>query len=167
MIKKIFTLSLYLFVISCGGIELVLKGNVSSHNIKDKVMIVMEGKEEQKLTSELYSFFGNNITEYEYILITSFSEKKENSIIKKNQVAQKTNYELEIIYDLFFENKGCKILNKKITTRFSLLSKSSGYNFGADRSFEELYIGSIRQNIQKFIDMIPSESTCFKNENQT
>tara|TARA_Y100000996_G_scaffold98793_1_gene71098 strand:+ start:65 stop:568 length:504 start_codon:yes stop_codon:yes gene_type:complete len=167
MIKKVFTLSLFLLMMSCGGVELVLKGNVWSNNIKDRVMIIMEGREEQKLASELYSLFGNNITEYEYILITSFSEKKENSIIKKNQVAQKTNYELEIVYDLFFENKSCKIFNKKITTRFSILSKSSGYNFGADRSFEELYTGSIRQNIQKFIDFVPSDTTCLKNENQT
>ena len=161
MIKKTFALSLFLIIIACGGIEFVLKDN----DIRDKVLILLSGDEDQRFITELYSSFGSNEDEYEYILVTSFSETKENKIIKKNQVAQKTDYSLEINYELFFENRNCKIINKNIITKFSFLSKSSGYNFGADRSFEELYIGSIKQNIQKFIDIVPASITCLKNEN--
>ncbi len=159
MIKKIFILFFFMFLMSCGGIELVLK-NDKPNNIKNKVSIVLDGNIEQRFAAELYSFFGNNTETYEYILTSSFLEKKENKIIKKNQVAQKTDYTIEADYNLFFQNKSCNIVNKKIITKFSFLSKSSGYNFGADRSYEELYKSSIKQNIQNFIDVIPTKTDC-------
>ncbi len=160
MIKKIFILSLFCTLLSCGSLELVLKDNKQYTNIKDRVFVILEGDKEQRLASQLYSYFGNNKIEYEYILLTTFSEKKENRIVKKNQVAQQTDYSLEVDYDLFYKNRNCKVFNKKINTNFSFLTKSSGYNFGADRSFEELYSNSIKKNIQQFVDMIPDSTTC-------
>ena len=165
MIKKTITLSMFLILLSCGNFELVLKDNREPSDIQNKVMVVITGDKEQRFVNELYSYFGNNSKKYEYILVTAFSEKKENKIIKKNQVAQKTDYSLSVDYQLYYENKNCEIITKNIVTTFSFLSKSSGYNFGADRSFEELYTGSVKKNIQQFVDIVPADKVCLKNEN--
>ena len=105
------------------------------------------------------SFFGNN-KNYDYILKTTFVEKKENRVVKQNQVAEKIDYTFEVEYELFYKTKNCLVFKKEIISRFSFTPKSFGYNFGADRSFEKLYTNTTRQNIQKFIDLAPLNTIC-------
>jgi len=159
MIKRLIFLSLLFVLISCESIELVLKESISTNQFKDKTIIVINGNKEEVFTQELFSFFGNN-QEGEYILITAFSEKKENRLVKKNQVAEKIDYELTASYEIFYKNRNCKIYNKKITTQFSFVPKSFGYNFATDRSIEKLYRNSIRNNIQNFIYSAPKGRVC-------
>ena len=109
----------------------------------------------------LYSNFGNN-EKYEYILKTTFLEKKENRIVKNNQVAEKIEYTLEVNYDLFYKTIECKIYNKKIISKFSFTPKSTGYNFGSDRSFDKLYDSSVDQNINNFIDDLQINKSCLE-----
>ena len=122
-------------------------------------MLLISGETADKFSRELYSFFGNN-KNYEYILKANFLEKKENRIVKKNQVAEKVEYTLEVNYDLFYKTSECKIFSDKIISRFSFTPKSAGYNFGADRSFEKLYANTARQNIQKFIELATLDTVC-------
>ena len=161
MIKKILTSFLFFLILSCSGIELVLKEGNSQNILKNNVLVIETGEEKERYANELYSFFGSNKNS-SYILLTSFVEKKENRIVKNNQVAQKTDYELTINYELFYKNRDCKILNKKIITKFTTSPKSFGYNFGADRSFEKLYTSSIKKNIQTFIRSLPIGTNCLK-----
>lgn len=159
IIKSIAALS-FLFVLSCSNIELVLnKKNQTNKQLKDKVSLVSLSDDGERFSKELYSYFGNNIS-YEYILKTTFIEKKENVIIKKNQVAEKINYTLEVKYELFYKTTDCKIFNEKITSEFSFTPKSSGYNFGADISFENLYTNSVIKNIESFVDFGPFKTSC-------
>ena len=109
----------------------------------------------------MYSFFGNN-KEYKYILKTKFLERKENRVVKNNQVAEKIEYFLEVDYDLFYKTNECKIFKKKIITNFSFTPKSAGYNFGSDRSFDKLYIGNIDQNINNFIEALQVDKGCLE-----
>ena len=109
----------------------------------------------------LYSYFGNN-ENYEYILKTSFLEKKENRIVKNNQVAEKIEYTLEVNYDLFYKTSECKIYHKTVISKFSFTPKSGGYNFGSDRSFDKLYSGSVDQNINNFIDALQINKSCLE-----
>ncbi len=156
MIKKTFALFLFFFLLSCSQIEFVVKEN---NQLKNKVNIITSENSDERFNRALYSFFGNN-TNYEYILKTTFIEQKENRIVKKNQVAEKVDYTLEVNYELFYKNKNCEIFNKKIISRFSFTPKSFGYNFGADRSFEKLYNNTVRQNIEKFLEVVNIVTTC-------
>ena len=144
---------------SCSSVEFVLNEQAPKNNIKNKVYLVFEGNKEEKFTKELYYFFGN-VEGSENFLVTSFSEKKENRLVKKNQVAEKTDYELIIDYKILYKNKACKAYNKKIITKFSFVPKSFGYNFGTDKSLEKLYKENIKKNIRLFIDSIPNERNC-------
>ena len=159
MIKKNFFLAMFVFIFSCSNIEFILKEEDGTNRFKDKVLVVSNGNWERRFVKELYSVFGNN-TKNEFILITTFVEKKENRIVKKNQVAERVDYFLEVNYELFYKTKECKIYNKKVVSTFSVSPKSFGYNFGADQSFEELYAASIKKNIQKFIRSTPNNNSC-------
>lgn len=161
MIKNLFYSFFFIFIIGCGNIELVLKESNTPNPLKNNVLIVVSGEEKERYLRELYSFFGSNKGN-EYVLTTSFVEKKENKVVRENQVAEKIDYELIIDYNLSYQNQECKILNKKIITKFTSSPKSFGYNFGAYRSFEKLYSSSIRRNIQIFISSIPIKKECLK-----
>ncbi len=159
MIKKFIPYFFMLFVFSCSGIEFVLKENSLPNQFKDKTIIVFNGDKEERFTKEIYAFFGDN-TDGDFILITSFSEKKENRLVKQNQVAEKIDYEIAVLYEIFYKNQDCKLFNKKIVSKFSFVPKSFGYNFGTDRSLDKLYSRSIRRNIQNFIDLAPEGVVC-------
>ena len=161
MIIKYITLTLFFFILSCSNIEFVLKDSSPTNPLKNKTMLLLDKNSEEKFVRGLYSNFGNN-EKYEYILKTTFLEKKENRIVKNNQVAEKIEYTLEVNYDLFYKTIECKIYNKKIISKFSFTPKSTGYNFGSDRSFDKLYDSSVDQNINNFIDDLQINKSCLE-----
>ena len=149
------------FIFSCSNIEFVLKDNNQTNVLKDKTAIFIDKGTEEKFVSSLYSYIGNN-KEYEYILKTKFVEKKENRIVKNNQVAEKIEYTLEVDYNLFYKTRECKIFNKKVISKFSFTPKSAGYNFGSDKSFDNLYGSAVDQNISTFIDALQISKSCLE-----
>jgi hypothetical protein len=161
MIKKYLTFFFLLFIFSCTNIEFVLKDSSQTNPLKDKTVLIMDKNLEKRFVQRLYSNFGNN-EQFEYILKTTFIEKKENRIVKNNQVAEKIEYTLEVNYDLFYKTSECKIYNKTIISKFSFTPKSAGYNFGSDRSFDKLYNSSVDQNINNFIDALQINKSCLK-----
>jgi len=161
MIIKYITCTLLFFVFSCSNIEFVLKDNVLTNPLKNKTLLLIDKNSEQRFVKSLYSYFGNN-EKYEYILKTVFLEKKENRIVKNNQVAEKIEYTLEVNYDLYYKTSECKIYNKTIISKFSFTPKSAGYNFGSDISFEKLYSSSVNQNIDSFIDALQISKSCLE-----
>lgn len=160
MIKKYIFFIIFFFIVSCSNVDLVLKDTNQQNQIKNNTRILLVSAKNEKFTRELYSFFGN-YKNYDYILKTSFVEKKENRIVKKNQVAEKVEYSLEVDYDLFYKTVECKIFSKKIISSFYFTPKSEGYNFAADRSYDKLYTNSIRKNIQNFVGFGPFKHNCF------
>ena len=161
MIIKYAAFALLLFIFSCSNIEFVLKDSNLKNPLKNNTMLLVDKNSEERFVRGLYSNFGNN-EKYEYILKTTFLEKKENRIVKNNQVAEKTEYTLEINYDLFYKTSECKIYYKTIISKFSFTPKSAGYNFGSDRSFDNLYNSSVDQNINNFIDALEINKSCLE-----
>ena len=161
MIKKYIACSFLFFIFSCSNIEFVLKDSIQTNPLKEKTMLTMDKNSEEGFVSALYSYFGNN-ENYEYILETTFLEKKENRIVKNNQAAENIVYTLEVDYDLFYKTRECKVFDKKIITNFSFTPKSAGYNFGSDRSFDKLYSSSVDRNISSFIDALQIDKSCLK-----
>ena len=161
MIKKYVACGFLFFIFSCSNIEFVLKDKNQTNPLKEKTMLLMDKNSEERFVSALYSYFGNN-EKHEYILKTKLLEKKENRIVKNNQVAEKIVYILEVDYDLFYKTSECKIFNKKIISKFFFTPKSAGYNFGSDRSFDKLYSSSVDKNINNFIDALQINKNCLK-----
>ena len=161
MIIKYIAFTLLFFIFSCSNIEFVLKDNNLKNPLKNKTALLIDKDSEERFIRGLYSNFGN-IEKYEYILKTTFVEKKENRIVKNNQVAEKIEYTLEVNYDLFYKTSECKIYNKTIISKFSFTPKSAGYNFGSDKSFDKLYSSSVDQNINNFIDALQISKSCLE-----
>ena len=161
MIKKYLTCCFFLFIFSCANIEFVLKESSQTNPLKDKTVLLLDKNLEKRFVRGLYSNFGNN-EKYEYILKTTFIEKKENRIVKNNQVAEKIEYTLEVNYKLFYKTRTCKIYDKTIISKFSFTPKSAGYNFGSDRSFDKLYSSSVDRNINSFIDALQINKSCLE-----
>ena len=159
MIKKIIIFFGFLSLLSCSNIELVLKEDSAQNIFKNRTALIVGELKQESFYEELLAFFGNN-KDGDYILVVSFSENKENRLVKKNQVAEKIDYELNINYELFYKNRNCKIHNKNIVSKFSFVPKSFGYNFGADRSLEKLYKNSIKNNIKNFYLSTPINNNC-------
>lgn len=161
MIKKILFLLNLLFLTSCSGVDLVLNEKNEDNNLKNNSLLILNGMNNKVFSKEIYSYFGNN-KNGEYILTTTFSEKKERRLVKQNQVAEKVTYILTVKYEVYYKDIYCKIFNKKINSQLSFVPKSFGYNFGADRSFEKLYIRAVRSNIETFSDSIGVNKVCIK-----
>ena len=161
MIIKNIAFTLFFFIFSCSNIEFTLKNSGPTNPLKNKTMLLVDKNSEEKFVRGLYSNLGNN-EKYEYILKTTFLEKKENRIVKNNQVAEKIEYTLEVNYNLFYKTRECKIYNKTIISKFSFTPKSAGYNFGSDRSFNKLYESSVDQNINNFIDALQINKSCLE-----
>ena len=159
--KKYTIFIVFFFIVSCNNIDLLLKDTGNLNQLENNTAIIITNNTNEKFSRELYSFFGNN-KNYNYILKAVFVEKKENIIVKTNQVAEKIEYSLEVNYDLFYKTTECKIFSKKIISNFYFTPKSGGYNFGTDRSFDKLYTDGIRKNIQDFINFSPFEDSCFQ-----
>jgi hypothetical protein len=139
----------------------VLKDSSPTNSLKNKTALLINKNSEERFVRGLYSYFGNS-EKYEYILKTTFLEKKENRIVKNNQVAEKIEYTLEVNYDLFYKTRECKIYNKTIISKFSFTPKSAGYNFGSDRSFDKLYSSSVDHNINNFINALQINKSCLE-----
>ena len=161
MIKKYIACILLFFVFSCSNIEFVLKDSSLTNPLRNKTSLLIDKNSEERFVRSLYSYFGNN-EKYEYILKTVFLEKKENRIVKNNQVAEKIEYTLEVDYDLYYKTSECKVYSKTIISKFSFTPKSAGYNFGSDMSFDKLYNSSVNQNINNFIDTLQISKSCLE-----
>lgn len=161
MIKQYIACSLLFFIFSCNNIEFVLKESGQTNLLRDNTKLLIDNNSEERFVRGLYTYFGNN-KEYEYILKTGFLERKENRIVKNNQVAEKIEYTLEVVYDLFYKTSECKIFNKKVVSKFSFTPKSAGYNFGSDKSFENQYRSSVDKNINDFINALIINKNCLE-----
>ena len=159
MIKKYIAYGLLFFIFSCNSFEFVLKDNIQINPLKDKTTLLMDKNSEERFVRGLYSYFGNN-EKYEYILKTNFLERKENRIVKNNQVAERIEYTLRVDYNLFYKTSECNIFNRTIISKFSFTPKSAGYNFGSSRSFDKLYNSSVDKNINNFIDALKINESC-------
>ena len=155
---KNLSLTLLILLLSCSNFEMVLNESDKNRFLKN-TSITISGDTGGRFSKGLFSFFGSS-KENEYILITVFEEKKENRIVKNNQVAERVDYALSANYNIYYKTKNCKIFNKMVVTKFSFSPKSFGYNFGTERSLDKLYSLSVLENIQNFVSSAPKTNTC-------
>ena len=145
--------SFFLFV-SCSGIELVLEDGSRSNPLFENTSFVVNGDNKELFSSYMPDFFES--TKYpDFHLIVDINEKKTKKLIEKNQVASKTDHEIYVNYTLKHINKMCVLTRQEIFSRFSFIPKAEGYNFGSDKSLDNLYKSSFKKNIKKFINNVP------------
>ena len=166
MLNKVLIVYILLFLINCGGIEYTYDNTEVQKNIlQNKVVFEFSGKELPSLYRYSSSYFGKT-NEPKYKVIVNIDEKKTKRSVQTNQAVSKVDYELKFLYKLTNILENCLLIEREIYSRFSYTPKSSGYNFGSDKSLENLYNLSIEDNFNKFNNVISSKNKLMcSNEN--
>ena len=106
------------------------------------------------MNSYLSMFFGES-DEYTYNLQINVNEKKTKRSVETNQATSNLRYELRFYYTLTSIKNDCVTFEKEIISYFSILPKSSGYNYGADTSLEKKYELAVSDNLNQFVSILP------------
>ena len=152
--KKLFFITLFIFAISCGDIEFVYKQNKNLMNpLYEKTKVSTSGYNINFMNSYLPMFFGSNKDNL-FNLSIEIEQNKTKSSVETNQAVSKLRYELKFIYTLGLIDKNCVTFNKELISYFSIIPKSSGYNYGTDSSLEKKYELAITENLNRFVSII-------------
>ena len=152
--KKFFFKSIFFTIISCSNIEFVYKERGSLINpLYEKTKVVISGVDLVFIQSYAPSVFGN-VKEKNFNLLINIEEKKIKRSVETNQATSNLRYELRFTYILENLKKNCITYNKEILSFFSVIPKSSGYNYGSDASLEKKYELSIIDNLNQFVSFL-------------
>ena len=153
--KKIFFIFLFFIIISCSNIEFVYKekGNLINP-LYEKTNVVTSGVDLVFIQSYVPTVFGD-VKEKDFNLSINIEEKKIKRSVETNQATSNLRYELRFTYTLESINKNCIIYKKEILSFFSIVPKSSGYNYGTDASLEKKYELAIIENLNQFVSFLP------------
>ena len=149
--KRIFFILLFYLVASCGEVEFVYKNDKNLINpLYQKTKVITSGTNLSFINSYIPMFFGEN-NEHEYSLKININEKKTKRSVETNQATSNLRYELRFYYTLASIKKDCITYEKEIVSYFSIIPKSSGYNYGTDTSLEKKYELAISDNLNQFV----------------
>ena len=152
--KKLFLISIFVFIISCGDIDFIYKEDKNLINpLYEKTKVITSGFNINFMNSYLPMFFGNNKDNL-FNLSIKIEQNKTKRSVETNQATSKLRYELKFIYSLVLNEKNCVTFNKELISYFSVIPKSSGYNYGTDTSLEKKYELAITENLNRFISII-------------
>ena len=163
--NKLFVIFLVYFVVSCGGVEFVYKNDKNLINpLYQKTKVITSGTDLTFMNSYLPMFFGED-NESAYILKININEKKTKRSVETNQATSNLRYELRFYYTLSSIKKECITYEKEIVSYFSIIPKSSGYNYGTDTSLEKKYELAIGNNLNQFVSILSNINIDICNEN--
>ena len=153
--KKLFFIFLFCFIVSCSGVEFVYNNEKNLINpLYQKTKVITSGTDLTFMNSYLPMYFGES-DEYTYNLQINVNEKKTKRSVKTNQATSNLRYELRFYYTLTSIKNNCINFEKEIISYFSIIPKSSGYNYGADTSLEKKYELAVSDNLNQFISILP------------
>ena len=152
--NKLFVVFLFYFVSSCSGVEFVYKNDRNLLNpLYQKTKVITSGTNLSFMNSYLPMFFGES-NEHTHVLKININEKKTKRAVETNQAISNLRYELRFYYTLTSIKKDCITYEKEIVSYFSIIPKSSGYNYGTDTSLEKKYELAIDDNLNQFVSIL-------------
>ena len=152
--KKLFFIFLFFFIVSCSGVEFVYNNEKNLINpLYQKTKVITSGTDLSFMNSYLPMYFGES-DEYTYNLQINVNEKKTKRSVETNQATSNLRYELRFYYALTSIKNDCVTFEKEIISYFSIIPKSSGYNYGADTSLEKKYELAVSDNLNQFISIL-------------
>mgnify|MGYP001269678202 CR=1 FL=1 len=156
--KKLLIIIFLLVLSSCSKLEFVYNDKENLLNpLYEKTKVEVSGIDLIYINSYIPMFFGLPL-DNDFNLQINIEEKKTKRSVEKNQATSNISYELRFLYSLFSNKNNCEIYKKQILSKFSIIPKSSGYNYGSDASLEKKYELAIEQNLNKFISFLSLEN---------
>ena len=152
--KRLFFVTIFIFILSCGDIDFVYKEDKNLINpLYEKTEVSASGFNMNFMNSYLPMYFGNNKDDH-FNLSIKIEQNKTKSSVETNQAVSKLRYELIFVYTLELNEKNCVTFEKELISYFSIIPKSSGYNYGTDSSLEKKYELAITENLNRFVSII-------------
>ena len=152
--KKIFYLFVFFIIYSCSDINFVYSEKENLINpLYEKTDVEISGLDLIFIKSYIPNFFGEN-KEKKYDLSIKIEEEKTKRSVESNQAISTLRYELKFFYTVKHRDKNCNIYHKEILSYFSILPKSSGYNYGTDASLEKKYEIAVVDNLNRFLSFL-------------
>ena len=152
--NKLLIVFLFYFVASCSSVEFVYKNDKNLINpLYQKTKVITSGTDLIFMNSYLPMFFGES-NQHAYILNININEKKTKKSVETNQATSNLRYELRFYYTLTSIKDDCIIYEKEIVSYFSIIPKSSGYNYGTDTSLEKKYELVVSDNLNQFVSVL-------------
>ena len=152
--KRLFFVIIFIFIISCGDIDFVYKEDKNLINpLYEKTEVSASGFNINFMNSYLPMFFGSNKDDH-FNLSIKIEQNKTKSSVETNQAVSKLRYEIIFVYTLELNEKKCVTFEKELISYFSIIPKSSGYNYGTDSSLEKKYELTITENLNRFVSII-------------
>ena len=143
-----------MFITSCSDLEFVYKENENLINpLYENTYFSTSGYNINFINSYLPMVFGDK-KEDTFKLSINIDQKKTKTSVESNQAASMIRYELQFIYTLISIKENCVTFEKELLSYFSIIPKSSGYNYGTDASLEKKYELAIIENLNRFISML-------------
>ena len=154
--NRFFFIAVFLFILSCSNIEFVYNEDKNLLNpLYEKTSVSTSGLDINFMNSYVPMYFGSNKEDY-YTLSINIEQEKTNASVETNQAASKLRYGLKFTYILFLNKKDCVTFEKELLSYFSIIPKSSGYNYGTDASLEKKYELAITDNLNQFVSLLSS-----------
>ena len=152
--KILLIIIFFISITACSNIEFVYKENKNLINpLYEKTGITTSGLDVNFINSYLPMFFGDK-KEDTFKLSININQKKTKTSVESNQAASMIRYELQFNYILVSNKKDCVTFEKELLSYFSIIPKSSGYNYGTDASLEKKYELAIIENLDRFTSML-------------
>ena len=155
--KKLLIIFFIIFVTACSDIEFIYNDKENLVNpLYERTKIDITGVDLSFINSYLPMFFGNTYNE-DFILSINIGEKKLKRSVETNQSTTTLRYELRFFYSILSKELNCIVFDKEILSYFSIVPKSSGYNYGTDASLEKKYELAVTDNLNQFISLLSDE----------
>ena len=152
--KRLFFFTIFIFIVSCSDIDFVYKEEKNLINpLYEKTEVSASGFNINFMNSYLPMFFGSNKDDH-FNLSIKIEQNKTKSSVETNQAVSKLRYEIIFVYTLELNEKKCVTFEKELISYFSIIPKSSGYNYGTDSSLEKKYELTITENLNRFVSII-------------
>ena len=152
--KNIFIIIFFYLLSACNAVDFVYNDNKNVLNpIYGKVGVSTAGEDLVYLKSYIPMFFGSGENE-EFSLSIFIEEKKTNRSVETNQATSNLLYELRFYYILKSNREKCQTYEKEILSSFSIIPKSSGFNYGTDASLEKKYEIAVTENLNQFMSLL-------------
>ncbi len=154
MVWKFIFIFFLLSIVGCTNINFVYENNKDKKSlIYNNTSYEFTGKELVTMYSYARKYFGKT-NEPKFLLVIDVEEEKIKRSVQSNQAISKVDYELKFSYEIFELSESCLLKKDEIYSRFSYTPKSSGYNFGSDKSLDNLYNLSIEDSFMKFNNLM-------------
>ena len=159
--KKLLYICFFFIFVSCNQIDFVLDDDKKPINpLYENTDINLYGKDIVFLKSYLPMFFGYK-KDQKFELSIRVSEEQKKLSVESNQAASNLGYELRFFYTLRPIDSDCVTFKKEILSSFSIIPKSSGFNYGTDSSLEKKYELAVTDNLNQFLSYL-SETDLYK-----